>query len=330
MACAGLQSSEKQIDQKLLNKHHSVRVTDFALSLLKVLSMKRLKQGRPLLLKIGIHSGSVISGVVGEIKPQFSLIGDTVNKTSRVCSKSTPHKVFVSKETLAHLNTQANNYWYEKNMVFMKGIGEEPIFKVSLMGKKKVPPSKQYKIEDERTKSKERPSVSITEDESQPEQTPSVADIEEEKEVFSEEDFGVQEEGTDVLKLPDSANVYGFNDDIKVSDLEILSKPSENLSYNLVERPRYLLTFENQETEREFWFTLFQREAGRTKMLFLLQAVVQKAILFTSLIPIDRLGEAINTKLSVALVVFEVYLFFSFPRVTVDSLPGWLRRFQFY
>ena len=40
------------------------------------------------MLKIGIHSGEVISGVVGENKPQFSLIGDTINKTSRVCSKS--------------------------------------------------------------------------------------------------------------------------------------------------------------------------------------------------------------------------------------------------
>ncbi len=38
-------------------------------------------------VKIGIHSGKVISGVVGENKPQFSLVGDTVNKTSRVCSK---------------------------------------------------------------------------------------------------------------------------------------------------------------------------------------------------------------------------------------------------
>ena len=31
MACGGLKSAEKKIDQRLLNKHHSVRATDFAM-----------------------------------------------------------------------------------------------------------------------------------------------------------------------------------------------------------------------------------------------------------------------------------------------------------
>ena len=37
-------------------------------------------------VKIGIHYGRAIAGVIGSHKPQFSLIGDTVNTTSRVCS----------------------------------------------------------------------------------------------------------------------------------------------------------------------------------------------------------------------------------------------------
>lgn len=31
MACGGLSSAEEKIDQRLLNRHHSVRVTDFAM-----------------------------------------------------------------------------------------------------------------------------------------------------------------------------------------------------------------------------------------------------------------------------------------------------------
>jgi len=50
-------------------------------------------------VKIGVHTGDVISGVVGETKPQFSLIGDTVNKSSRVCSKCPQNKILISKET---------------------------------------------------------------------------------------------------------------------------------------------------------------------------------------------------------------------------------------
>ena len=52
-------------------------------------------------VKIGIHTGKVISGVVGENKPQFSLIGDTVNKAARVCSKCDSKKICVSRETHA-------------------------------------------------------------------------------------------------------------------------------------------------------------------------------------------------------------------------------------
>lgn len=33
MACGGLKTAEKKIDARLLNRHHSVRVTDFALEI---------------------------------------------------------------------------------------------------------------------------------------------------------------------------------------------------------------------------------------------------------------------------------------------------------
>jgi class 3 adenylate cyclase len=131
MACGGLKSAEKKIDARLLNRHHSVRVTDFAMEIANFVKTYYLKNGKHLEVKIGIHTGSVISGVVGDTKPQFSLIGDTVNKSSRVCSHSLPLKVSVSKETHHYLELYTNNYSFQQTFVEMKGIGKEPIFSVS-------------------------------------------------------------------------------------------------------------------------------------------------------------------------------------------------------
>jgi class 3 adenylate cyclase len=43
-----------------------------------------LKNGKNLELKIGIHTGSVTSAVVGELKPQFSLYGETILRTVNI------------------------------------------------------------------------------------------------------------------------------------------------------------------------------------------------------------------------------------------------------
>lgn len=69
MACGGLKTAEKKIDARLLNRHHSVRVTDFALELQLYVKTIFLKSGKNLEVKVGIHTGPVISGVVGETKP---------------------------------------------------------------------------------------------------------------------------------------------------------------------------------------------------------------------------------------------------------------------
>ena len=99
MACGGLKSCERDIDTRLLGSHHSVRVTDFACSAFNFAKTQTLRFGKNLAIKVGIHTGNVIAGVVGETKPQFSLIGPTVNKTSRVCSKCPKLQILVSKET---------------------------------------------------------------------------------------------------------------------------------------------------------------------------------------------------------------------------------------
>lgn len=88
------------------------------------------------------------------------MIGDSVNKTSRVCSLTTPNKVSVSKETLKHLELYTNNYAFNKTFVEMKGIGLEPIYHVSHMKGKTRSQIEKFKSFDGKLTSSEMPSAS--------------------------------------------------------------------------------------------------------------------------------------------------------------------------
>lgn len=83
MACGGLKYIEGSDAVRRKNRNFTERVVELALDMLKAVETNTFEMGVKLNLKIGIHHGSCIYGVIGYHKPQFSLIGDTVNTTSR-------------------------------------------------------------------------------------------------------------------------------------------------------------------------------------------------------------------------------------------------------
>ena len=99
MVAGGLQCNEKNFSKGLTDKHHAVRVLEFAMEVLSILGPLTYGQGKKLSVKIGAHTGQVYSGVVGQHKPQFSLIGDTVNYASRMCAFGQKDKIQISMET---------------------------------------------------------------------------------------------------------------------------------------------------------------------------------------------------------------------------------------
>jgi class 3 adenylate cyclase len=105
-------------------RDHARAVADLALAMLDQARLLSRDHGFPIQLRIGIHTGPVIAGIIGRRKFSYDLWGDTVNIASRMESHGLPGHIQISRATRLRLRT---HYQCEsRGAIDIKGIGLLP------------------------------------------------------------------------------------------------------------------------------------------------------------------------------------------------------------
>jgi len=103
-------------------REHLMDIGMCAIEILDYIQSKPIEDAQSLGVRIGIHCGPVIAGVICEKKFAYDLWGDTVNIASRMESHGLPNKIQVSSE-FYELTKQLFNY-EAREPIQIKGKGE--------------------------------------------------------------------------------------------------------------------------------------------------------------------------------------------------------------